>query len=234
MPDRVPGLPDPGDGAQGPALRRGAGPHDTREDRLRRADEAGLPGWNPRRTRFPEIARMCPDPRLEHRAFAFRRTEGACPPGSRAGAGSLRSGGVLEGVLVPYDVPLRTGGGFDELFEPRCLLVNDLVVTARHNRRRPLARFGAGLAIRNGPDAMRATVTLPDTPEGRRTEALVRARILTGFCAGFRVLSQDWPAPDRRIVRQALLVDLAIVDMAARGKPVARRAAWTPIGVISD
>ncbi|MCY4504274.1 MAG: HK97 family phage prohead protease [Alphaproteobacteria bacterium] len=209
MPDRVPGLPDPGDGAQGPALRRGAGPHDTREVRLRRADEAGLPGWNPRRTRFPEIARMCPDPRLEHRAFAFRRTEA----------------GALEGVLIPYDVPLRTGGGFDELFEPRCLLVNDPVVTARHNRRRPLARFGAGLAIRNGPDALRATVTLPDTPEGRRTEALVRARILTGFCAGFQVLSQDWPAPDRRIVRLARLVDLAIVELAARGKPGDRQRA---------
>ena len=176
---------------------------DTREERLRRANEAGLPGWNPRRTRFPEIARMSPDPRLEHRAFAFHRTEA----------------GTLTGILVPYGVPYRTGGGFEELFEPCCLTVGNVAVTARHNRRRPLARPGAGLAIRNGPDALCATVTLPDTPEGRRIAAHVRVRLLTGFCAGLQVLRQDWPAPDRRIVRQALLVDLALVDMAARKTP---------------
>ena len=75
---------------------------------------------------------------------------------------------------------------------------------------RPLARPGQGLELHDGPDAMRATVTLPDTIDGRRVQARVEAGELTAFSAAFQALEEEWPGPDRRIVRRALLVGLSL------------------------
>ena len=42
---------------------------------------------------------------------------------------------------------------------------------------------------------MRATVTLPDTIDGRRVRARVEAGELTAFSAAFQALEEEWPAP---------------------------------------
>ena len=79
---------------------------------------------------------------------------------------------AINNMLVPYGVPIRIGEAFDELFEPGSLTVNGLLVNVPQPvpdpRGRPLARPGKGLELRDGPDAMRATLTLPDTIDGRR------------------------------------------------------------------
>ena len=55
-------------------------------------------------------------------------------------------------------------------------------------------------------------VTLPNTSDGRRVRSRVEAGELTAFSAAFQMVEQEWPAKDRRIVRRASLVGLALVD----------------------
>ena len=64
-------------------------------------------------------------------------------------------------------------------------------------------------------------MTLPDTSAGRRVRARVEAGALTAFSAAFQALEEEWPAADRRIVRRARLVGLALVDRAEHETPLA-------------
>ena len=109
------------------------------------------PAWPSAPAKKP-AARICYPSRkpvpVERRAFAFDAT----------------APGVLEGVLVPYGVPVRIGGAFEEVFESGSLLAdNCLLVYVRHEWGSPLARSGKGLQLEDGPSGLRATVTLPDT-----------------------------------------------------------------------
>ena len=63
-------------------------------------------------------------------------------------------------MLIPYGVPIPIGGVFTEIWEPHCLLLNNIRVNIRHNRRRPFSGFGKGLRARDADDAMRAVLTL--------------------------------------------------------------------------
>ena len=136
-------------------------------------------------------------PKTERRAVAFRQ----------AGPG------VLEGVLVPYGVRAAIAGVFGETFQPGALRWSGSVLAnVQHDRARPLARLGHGLALEDGADALRATVTLPETTEGRDTRALVEAGVLTGFSAEFRAVREEWPSETERIVHDAELLGLAVVD----------------------
>lgn len=141
---------------------------------------------------------------VERRAFAF----------------DVAGPGVLEGVPVPYGVPIRVGGAFEEVFEPGSVLASGLLVHVRGEWDRPLARSGKGLDLHDGPGGLRATVTLPDTGEGRRVRARVEAGELTAFSAAFQALEEEWPAADRRIVRRARLVGLALVDRPEHESPL--------------
>ena len=62
---------------------------------------------------------------------------------------------MLEGVLVPYGVPIRIRKAFDEVFEPGFLTVNGLLVNVPQPvpdpRGRPLARPGNGLGVARRP-----------------------------------------------------------------------------------
>ena len=168
-------------------------------------------------------SRPSPDPEVERRAFAFEVT----------------APGVLEGMLIPYGTPMRIGSapgskGFEEVFEPGALVVNGLLVAVPPSpapasppprrkplpRDRPLARPGLGLELRDGPGGMRAILTLPDTIDGRRVRARIEAGELTAFSAAFQAIAEEWPAPDRRTVRRARLVGLALLDRPEHESPV--------------
>ena len=150
-------------------------------------------------------------------------------------------------MLIPYGVPMCIGGAFDEIFEPGSVLANGLLVNVRHDWGSHLARSGQGLELNDGPEGMRATVTLPDTIDGRRVRARVEAGELTAFSAAFQAIEEEWPAPpaepapgsgpgqalpgsqepapdsirgDRRIVRRARLVGLALVDRPEHETPL--------------
>ena len=138
--------------------------------------------------------------RIERRAVEFRATDA----------------GVIEGVLIPYSTPSRIGGVFNEEFSPGSVRVlPGLLANRQHDRARPLARLGHGLDITDTGAEVRASMTLPDTSEARDVKALVQAGVLTGFSAEFRVIAEDWPAVDRRVIREAELMGLAVVDNPA-------------------
>ena len=175
-----------------------------------------------------------PDPEADGvRGRLSQSTAGpwASPVERRAFAFAVTAPGVLQGVLVPYGVPIGVGEapgtgeqGFEEVFEPGSLTVNGLLVNVlqaaspdspppacpdmpglvpgiRVSRGqallldRPLARPGKGLELRDGPDAMRATLTLPDTIDGRRVRARVEAGELTAFSAAFQALEGGMARP---------------------------------------
>ena len=138
--------------------------------------------------------------RIERRAVEFRATDA----------------GQLEGVLVPYNIPSRIGGVFNEEFAAGGIrIMPGLLANRQHDRARPLARLGHGLTITDNGVEVRAALTLPDTTEARDVRALVEAGVLRGFSAEFRTISEDWPAVDRRVIREAELMGLAVVDNPA-------------------
>ena len=132
----------------------------------------------------------------ERRAVEFRAT----------------AAGTIEGTLIPYGVASRIGGAFDELFEPGSVRFAAPLVNVQHDRARPLARLGHGLTLTDSATALRAKIVLPDTTEGRDTRALIESGVLIGLSAEFRTVREDWPAPDRRVIHEAELRGLAVVD----------------------
>ena len=133
---------------------------------------------------------------IERRAVEFRAT----------------AAGVIEGRLIPYGTASRIGGVFDEVFEPGSVRFDRVMANVQHDRGRPLARLGHGLTLTDSATELRARIELPDTAEGRDTRTLVEAGVLTGMSAEFRAVREDWPAPNRRVIREAELRGLAIVD----------------------
>ena len=135
--------------------------------------------------------------RIERRAVEFRQS----------------APGVVEGIVIPYGVPSLIGGVFSETFRPGSLSLPDgLIANRQHDRSRPLARAGHGLTLDDTATALRASLTLPDTQEGRDTRALVDSGVLRGFSAEFIAVQAEWPDATTRIIHEARLTALAVVD----------------------
>lgn len=134
---------------------------------------------------------------VERRAVAFRAT----------------AAGTVEGVLIPYGAPSMIGGVFSETFRPGSVRWGSGVLANRqHDRARPLARLGHGLTLADGPAELRATLTLPDTADGRDVRALIDSAVLRGLSAEFRAVRDEWPSPSERVIHEAELRGLAVVD----------------------
>ena len=136
------------------------------------------------------------EPRIERRAFEFRASES----------------GAVEGVLIPYGTASRIGGVFDEIFEPGSVRFDRPIVNVQHDRSRPLARLGHGLILTDSSESLRARIELPDTVDGRDVRTLIQTGVLSGLSAEFRAVREEWPAPDRRVIQEARLTGLAVVD----------------------
>ena len=135
--------------------------------------------------------------KLERRAVEFR----------------AEGNGTLTGVLIPYGIASDVSGLFKETFRAGSIRYGkSVLVNRQHDRARPLARLDAGLTLSDSPDALRASVVLPDTTEGRDTRALCEAGICRGMSAEFRAVREDWPTPGERVILEAELFGLAIVD----------------------
>lgn len=142
------------------------------------------------------------------------------PFNTRAGDGA--SPGTLEGVAMPYGETMKIAG-FRERFEAGAFQpLGDVLCNWQHSRGRPLGRTGGrGLELHDGPHELRATLTLPDTSDGRDVAVLARQGVLTGFSVEFRALEETIDPhvlrrrADVRVVKRARLVGLAIVDSPA-------------------
>lgn len=136
--------------------------------------------------------------KTEFRAFEFRASET----------------GVIEGVVIPYGQHAKVAY-FEERFLPGSVRYSDVIANVMHDAGRPIARTdGGGLDLTDGRDALRATIQIPDTQEGRDTHHLIKKGVYRGLSAEFQVLDDDMP-DNLRTIRSAELKGLGIVDRAA-------------------
>ena len=127
--------------------------------------------------------------------------------------------GTLSGVAMPYGREASLPGGLRERFDPGAfgdVAAADVLANWQHERQSPLGRTGpgGGLVLEDGPEALRASLTLPPTAAGRDVAELARRRVLRGFSVEF-VAREDAVLAGVRVVRRADLVGLAIVDRPA-------------------
>ena len=123
-------------------------------------------------------------------------------------------GDTVSGPVMVYGSHAKFGG-FTETFAPGSLRGgDDVIVNLQHDRARPVARTGAGLTLTDGPDALHASIQLPDTSYAREARELINAKILRGFSVEFRAVKEEWQGR-LRTIREAKLLGFALVDRPA-------------------
>ena len=151
------------------------------------------------------------------------------------------AGAVVEGVVMPYGTTARIMGAFDESVEAGAFKFDDVVLNRMHVREDLIARTGGGgLTLTDSASTLTLRADIPKYREDIRDQ--VNRRILRGLSVEMRVTAEDWPSPDRRIVKAAELLGIGLVDRAAYGEAtaqLAKRAAdgglvevrWWPLAV---
>ena len=136
-------------------------------------------------------------------------------------------GGTIEGVAMPYGREADIAGIFRESVTAGAFgTIGDVILNRMHDRAEPLARTdGGGLELQDGADRLWLRADIPDYRADVRD--MVKRRILRGFSVEMEVTAEDWPAPDRRIIRAATLWGVGLVDRPAYSEAtaaIARRA----------
>ena len=130
------------------------------------------------------------------------------------------AGAVVTGIAMPYGTTARILDMFDEQVEPGALQFSDVILNRMHQRTEPIARTGGGgLTLEDSAAALRLRAEIPEYMPAVRD--MVARRILRGFSVEMRVTAEDWPAPDRRIIRAATLTGIGLVDRPAYGAATA-------------
>ena len=118
----------------------------------------------------------------------------------------------LSGVAIRYGDTATIYGRLRERFEPGAF--GDLSGTrldVMHDRRRIIARVGAGLVLQDSAEALRFEAELPATREADDTLELVRRGVLRGASIEFLPISER--LEDRtRVISAADLPAVSIVD----------------------
>ena len=141
---------------------------------------------------------------IEHRAVELR----------------AESGGVITGVLIPYDRASVIAGRFTEIWKAGSIgEIGEIRANVQHSRGRALAvnKPGGGLSFENTTTELRARVELPDTSEGRDVRVLVGRGVLSGLSAEFKATQDAWVGTQRTIL-SAELRGVGIVDTPAHDK----------------
>ena len=150
---------------------------------------------------------------IEHRAVELR----------------AESGGVITGVLIPYDRASVIAGRFTEIWKAGSIgAIGEIRANVQHSRGRALAvnKPGGGLSFENTTTELRARIALPDTQEGRDTGVLVSRGVLSGLSAEFKATKDAWVGTQRTIL-SAELRGVGIVDTPAHdGAVVELEARW--------
>ena len=127
-----------------------------------------------------------------------------------------RTRGRVEGVALRYGDVATVGGAFSERFEAGAfgeVAGLDVIARLQHERGRPIGRTqGGGLALTDGPDALRASLALPATTQGRDAAELLRTRILRGWSVEFRATREKVADGGLRVIERAELRGLGLVD----------------------
>ena len=137
--------------------------------------------------------------------------------------------GVVVGTVIRYGDVAKLPWGTEEFkagaFEN--VESEDLIANRMHQRTQPIARTGAGLVVVDGPEELRAEVTLPDTTFGRDTATELSLRILRGLSLEFRAI-EDTVNEDteHRVISKAEMFGFGVVDRPAYPGSVASMRAW--------
>ena len=130
------------------------------------------------------------------------------------------SGAVIEGTAMPYGTVARIAGVFDESVEAGAFKLDDVTLNRMHQRADLLARTGGGgLTLDDNADRLFLRAEIPDYRKDVRD--MVARGILRGFSVEMEITAEDWPTPDRRIIRAATLHGVALVDRPAYGEATA-------------
>ena len=134
------------------------------------------------------------------------------------------AGAAIEGVAMPYGREADIAGMFRESVDPGAFgEIGDVILNKMHDRGDPIARTGGGgLDLTDTADRLTLRADIPDYREDIKD--MVARGILRGLSVEMEVKAEDWPEPDRRIIRAAVLHGVGLVDRAAYGEATAEIA----------
>ena len=133
------------------------------------------------------------------------------------------AGAVVAGVAMPYGTTARIMGAFTESVEAGAFRFDDVVLNRMHVREDLIARTdGGGLSLTDTAERLSLRADIPEYRADIRDQ--VNRRILRGFSVEMRITAEDWPNPDRRIIRAADLLGIGLVDRPAYGDATAALA----------
>ena len=133
-------------------------------------------------------------------------------------------GGQIEGIAMPYGREADIAGAFKESVDPGAFgAIGDVILNLMHDRNEPLARTeGGGLTFEDSADRLWLRAEISEFRGDVRDQ--VKRRILRGFSVEMEVKAEDWPRPDKRIIRAATLWGVAVVDRPAYSEATAEIA----------
>ena len=103
----------------------------------------------------------------------------------------------------------------------------DIILNVQHDRGRALARTGGGgLSFTDTPASLTLRATLPRTGEANDALTNIRARVLRGLSMEF-VPKRERFENSVRIVDEAVLVGIGLVDRPQYGDSTVAARAWT-------
>jgi HK97 family phage prohead protease len=135
-------------------------------------------------------------------------------------AAELRSNGrQLFGTVAPFNTPTRIGSFTEEIapgaFRNSLAAGSDIVALQDHDASKLLGRTRSGsLRLSEDSGGLTFALDLPMTTAANDLLELVRTGNCGGMSFGFVPTREDWPKPDRRILRGIDLREVSIVSWA--------------------
>ncbi len=150
----------------------------------------------------------------------------------RAAAEVRTAGRRLEGLAAIFNHPTTLPGGVVESISPGAFSASlrsgaDILALVDHDPSRLLARTRSG-SLRLSEDALglRFELDVPPTTLGNDVLAMAEMRNLGGMSFGFRVVAEQWPTRERRVLSGVELVEVSVVNAfpAYSGTTIAARS----------
>ena len=121
----------------------------------------------------------------------------------------------LSGIAVQYGDIARMPWGEERIDAGAFGSIGDILLNRQHDRGRPLARTnGGGLTLTDSSNALKMTANLPETRDADDVLELVRSGVMRGLSTEFIAEDEEFSG-SLRIIHQARLVGLAVVDQGA-------------------
>jgi hypothetical protein len=136
-----------------------------------------------------------------------------------AGTELRATGRQLHGIVAPFNTETRIGG-FTESIAPGAFAASlssgaDIVALQDHMPDRLLGRTKSGsLRLNEDTTGLRFALDLPMTTAANDLLELVRTGNAGGMSFGFVPTAEDWPKPDRRVLRGVDLREISVVSWA--------------------